>query len=63
MPGKSSLGQALFRLTEPSSGSIYIDDQNIRDVNLHLLRSRISILVQDPVLFVGTIRLDFCRLH
>lgn len=54
--GKSSLGIALFRLSEAASGAIYIDDINIRDIKLSALRSRISILVQDPVLFVGTIR-------
>lgn len=54
--GKSSLGVALFRLSEAASGAIYIDNHNIRDIKLSALRSRISILVQDPVLFVGTIR-------
>ncbi|KAK7090505.1 hypothetical protein V1264_010291 [Littorina saxatilis] len=54
--GKSSLGVGLFRLSEAASGAIYIDNFNIRDIKFSALRSRISILVQDPVLFVGTIR-------
>ncbi|XP_076453500.1 ATP-binding cassette sub-family C member 5-like [Babylonia areolata] len=54
--GKSSLGVGLFRLSEAASGAIYIDDMNIRDIKLSALRTRISILVQDPVLFEGTIR-------
>lgn len=54
--GKSSLGVGLFRLSEAASGAIYIDDYNIRDIKLSALRTRISILVQDPVLFEGTIR-------
>ncbi|KAK0041417.1 multidrug resistance-associated protein 5 [Biomphalaria pfeifferi] len=54
--GKSSLGVALFRLSEAASGTITIDNINIRDVPLEILRSRLSILVQDPVLFTGTVR-------
>ncbi|GFN89163.1 tyrosine-protein kinase ryk [Plakobranchus ocellatus] len=54
--GKSSLGVGLFRLSEAASGTITIDNVNIRDVPLGTLRSRLSILVQDPVLFTGTIR-------
>lgn len=55
--GKSSIGVGLFRLAEAASGTILIDDINIRDVPLDILRSRLSILVQDPVLFTGTVRL------
>ncbi|KAK5646548.1 hypothetical protein RI129_005012 [Pyrocoelia pectoralis] len=37
-------------------GDIFIDSVNTRDVDVHLLRRRISIIPQDPVLFTGTIR-------
>lgn len=54
--GKSSFSLALFRFILASSGSISIDGIDISTIRLHDLRSRISIIPQDPVLFSGTIR-------
>lgn len=54
--GKSSLLMALFRGTELHSGTIYIDGINIRNMSLHDLRERMSIIPQDPFLFDGTLR-------
>ncbi|GFO48336.1 multidrug resistance-associated protein 1 [Plakobranchus ocellatus] len=56
--GKSSLSLSLFRLVEAASGSIMVDGVNIADIGLHDLRSRITILPQDPVLFSGTLRMN-----
>jgi ATP-binding cassette subfamily C (CFTR/MRP) protein 4 len=54
--GKSSLITALFRLVDISGGSIQIDGMDTASVGLHDLRSKISIIPQEPVLFSGTLR-------
>ncbi|XP_049538582.1 multidrug resistance-associated protein 1 isoform X7 [Anopheles darlingi] len=56
--GKSSLTLALFRIIESAGGSIIIDGQDISKLGLHALRSRLTIIPQDPVLFSGTLRIN-----
>lgn len=54
--GKTTLIQALFRIVEPAAGQIVIDGINISSIGLHDLRSRLSIIPQDPTMFEGTVR-------
>lgn len=54
--GKSSLIGALFRMAH-ISGAIIIDNIDTATVNLQVLRSRIAIIPQDPVLFSGSLRM------
>ncbi|KAF8318754.1 ABC protein [Clavulina sp. PMI_390] len=54
--GKSSMMAVLFRLIEISSGKVSIDGANISQLALKTLRSRLSIIPQDPMIFSGTIR-------
>ena len=72
--GKLTLIQTLFRIVEPATGQIMIDGSNISSIGLHDLRSRLSIILQDPTMFEGAIRsnldpfeeysdLDFGRLR
>jgi ATP-binding cassette subfamily B protein len=49
--GKSTLFQLLLRFYEVSDGAIRINGQDIRDLSLQELRSRIAIVPQDPVIF------------
>lgn len=57
--GKSSLLQGLFRLVEPDpKGCVVIDGLDISSLGLLDLRSRLSIIPQEPFCFKGTLRFN-----
>jgi len=65
--GKSSIVNLIPRFYDPTQGRITIDGHDIRQVTLNSLRSQIGIVLQETVLFSGTIRenlmfgCDHCR--
>uniref|UniRef100_A0A8D1I5Q9 ABC-type glutathione-S-conjugate transporter n=2 Tax=Sus scrofa TaxID=9823 RepID=A0A8D1I5Q9_PIG len=61
--GKSSLAGGLLRLLEAAEGGIWIDGVPIAQVGLHTLRSRITIIPQDPILFPGSLRMNLDMLQ
>lgn len=54
--GKSTITKLLLRFMDPTSGSIRIDGQNIREVKQNDLRSAIAYVPQEPLLFHRTLR-------
>lgn len=54
--GKSTLVGLVPRLYDPTRGSVLVDDQDIRDCSVRSLRNEISLVLQDSLLFSGTVR-------
>jgi len=53
--GKTTLINLILRFYESNSGSIFIDNKNIKDIDLRNLRSQISLVTQDIFLFADSI--------
>ena len=53
--GKSTIVNLVCRFFEPKGGAIYIGGHNYEDYSLHLIQSRIGVVLQTPHLFSGTI--------
>ncbi|KAG0056100.1 hypothetical protein BGZ83_006361 [Gryganskiella cystojenkinii] len=61
--GKTTLLISLLRVVEAAEGKILIDNVDVREIGLQDLRSKIAIIPQEPVLFVGTIRSNLDPFH
>ncbi|GAB9475822.1 Multidrug resistance protein abc superfamily, partial [Globisporangium polare] len=53
--GKSTIISLIERFYDPLKGQVLLDGHNIKDLNLHWLRSQIGLVGQEPTLFIGTI--------
>ncbi len=54
--GKSTIINLIPRFYDVTSGRVTIDGHDVRDVTLESLRKRIGMVLQDPVLFSGSVR-------
>lgn len=54
--GKSTIGRLLMRFYDPQEGRVHIDGLDIRNLTLDSLRSNISVVLQDSVLFGTSVR-------
>ena len=54
--GKTTITKLLMKFYSINSGSIFLDQKNINDIDLHALRGQIGIVPQDIVLFAATIK-------
>lgn len=53
--GKTTLSSLISRFYDVSEGGIFVDGENVKDLDLHFLRSNIGIVQQDVYLFSGTV--------
>ena len=54
--GKTTIINLLNRFYDTKEGEIYFDDLKIKDINFYSLRKRIGIVLQNTILFSGTIK-------
>ena len=54
--GKSTIVGLIERFYDPSAGEILLDDVNIKEINIKLLRTQIGLVGQEPILFPETIQ-------
>ncbi len=54
--GKSTLASLILRLYDPTTGAVAIDGRDIRQYTLESLRSQVSVVLQETLLFAATVR-------
>jgi ATP-binding cassette, subfamily B, multidrug efflux pump len=53
--GKTTMINLLYRFYDPTDGSITVDGVDLRDIKIESLRHQMSVVLQDPFLFSGTV--------
>jgi ATP-binding cassette subfamily B protein/subfamily B ATP-binding cassette protein MsbA len=53
--GKSTLASLLLRSYDPTAGAVLLDGVDLRDLKLEWLRQQVSVVLQDAILFAGTV--------
>lgn len=54
--GKSTIIGLIERFYDPLNGTVFIDERDVKNYDLRMLRSHIALVSQEPTLFAGTIR-------
>ena len=54
--GKTTLSNLIARFYDPDEGSVTLDGHDLRDLTVATLRDSIALVIQEPILFTGTIR-------
>jgi ATP-binding cassette, subfamily B (MDR/TAP), member 1 len=54
--GKSTIFQLMMRFYDPDEGTITLDGNDLREIDLYWLREQIGYVGQEPVLFAATLR-------
>jgi ABC-type bacteriocin/lantibiotic exporter with double-glycine peptidase domain len=58
--GKSTLLRLLLGFERPRNGSVLYDDQDICDLDVHAVRRQCGVVLQDGLLFAGSLRENIC---
>jgi ATP-binding cassette, subfamily B, bacterial len=54
--GKSTVVKLLLRFFDPHAGAVRLDGHDLRELNLHSLRENVAVLLQETLVFGGTVR-------
>ena len=54
--GKSTAVKLLLRFFDPRAGAVRLDGHDLRELNLHSLRENVAVLLQETLVFGGTVR-------
>src|SRR5215218_1583854 len=54
--GKSTLAKLLLRFYDPHAGAVRLDGHDLRELTLHSLRENVAVLLQETLVFDGTVR-------